>query len=369
MKSKKINIIVSVCFAVLLAAVMIANIVLPDTIISVSERRRLKQFPSCSLDSLIDGEFFSELDDYALDQFVWRDGFRSVKSLLVYKVLRQKDNNGYYLIGDAIYKIEKSYSHSSVENAAGVYNSLADAFFADCNLYYTVVPDKNYFVAGEYGCTSIDYEDMLKTMSAAADGDIKYIDIMPLLSIGDYYRTDLHWDQSMIVDVADRISTAMGGGGVYASDFSESTLYPFKGSYYGPAAVTVKPDTLTYLTNAITDGATVFDYETGKTGGIYYTDKFGGTDSYDVFLSGARALIRIENPQNNSGRELFVVRDSFGSSLVPLLLRDYSAVTVIDLRYVKSSVLTSGIITVPEGSDVLFMYNTLILNQSGVITQ
>lgn len=357
------------CFAVLLAGMMIANIIVPDIAISKSERRKLSQFPTLSLDTILSGKFFSGFEDYALDQFVFRDDFRSVKAFWAYNILHQKDNNGYYLIGDGIYKIEHTYNQSSVQNAAAIYKKLAAALFADSNVYYTVVPDKNYFVSEKYGCDSIDYEDLVKTMISSIGDDMKYIDILPLLSIDDYYRTDLHWDQSDIADVADYISKALGGDGVKLSDYESHTLFPFKGSYYGPAAMnTIKPDTLTYLTNAITDGATVFDYETGKTESVYVTDKFSGTDSYDVFLSGARALLRIENPQNTSGKELFVVRDSYGSSLIPLLLEDYSAVTVIDLRYIKMAALTSGIIKVPAGADVLFMYNTLILNSSGAIS-
>ncbi|MBQ2264154.1 MAG: hypothetical protein II341_02020, partial [Oscillospiraceae bacterium] len=63
-----------------------------------------------------------------------------------------------------------------------------------------------------------------------------------------------------------------------------------------------------------------------------------------------------------SQRELVVFRDSFGSSLIPLLVKDYATVTVVDTRYVSPDLL--GQYLEFEKQDVLFLYSTLILNNS-----
>ena len=55
-------------------------------------------------------------------------------------------------------------------------------------------------------------------------------------------------------------------------------------------------------------------------------------------------------------------RDSFGSSLVPLLLEDYAKVTLVDIRYVSSAKLDSFLDF--HGQDVRFLYSTLVLNNS-----
>lgn len=368
MKTKTINTVVSVCFIVILAGFMLASVITPDLAISIAERRRLETFPEFTWSNIVSGKFFSEFEDYALDHFVLRDEFRSLKAFAAYKLLWQKDNNGYFIYNDGIYEIEHKYNESSVINAADIYKKLASQLFANANVFYTVVPDKNYFVADAYGCESIDYDRLFEVMGEQLDSSMNYIDVAAMLAIEDYYRTDLHWDQSKIIDVANRISLALGGEGVSADKFQSETLTPFYGSYYGPAAVKIKGDTLTYLTNDILNGCKVYDCIKDEYSNVYVPDKFGGTDSYDVFLSGAKEILRIENPANTSGKELFVVRDSYGSSLIPLLVEDYSTVTVIDLRYIKMQAI-SRFITVPEGADVLFMYNTLILNNSGAITQ
>lgn len=59
-------------------------------------------------------------------------------------------------------------------------------------------------------------------------------------------------------------------------------------------------------------------------------------DAYDLFLTGAAAFLILENKNNLGGRELVIFRDSFASSLAPLLMEGYSKITLIDLRYLSS---------------------------------
>ena len=81
-----------------------------------------------------------------------------------------------------------------------------------------------------------------------------------------------------------------------------------------------------------------------------------------MYLSGAAALLTIENPAGIPGKELIVFRDSYGSSLIPLLVKDYAKVTVIDTRYV-APVLLEKLVEF-KGQDVLMLYSTLLLNSS-----
>lgn len=56
---------------------------------------------------------------------------------------------------------------------------------------------------------------------------------------------------------------------------------------------------------------------------VYNTSKLKGMDSYEVYLDGASSYITIYNDLAETERELVVFRDSFGSSLVPLLVDKY----------------------------------------------
>ena len=83
-------------------------------------------------------------------------------------------------------------------------------------------------------------------------------------------------------------------------------------------------------------------------------------DGYDLYLGGANAILTVENPAGTTGKELILFRDSFGSSLAPLLLDSYDKITLIDLRYVSPDLLPQFVEF--SNQDVLFLYNTGIIN-------
>ena len=80
------------------------------------------------------------------------------------------------------------------------------------------------------------------------------------------------------------------------------------------------------------------------------------------FLSGPQGIQIIENPKGPAGKELVLFRDSFGSSLAPLLVEGYSKITLVDLRYVFSHTLEQYVDF--RDQDVLFLYSSLLLNNS-----
>ena len=79
-------------------------------------------------------------------------------------------------------------------------------------------------------------------------------------------------------------------------------------------------------------------------------------------MSGSQSLLRIENPHAATDRELIIFRDSFGSSLAPLLVQDYKTVTLVDIRYISVELLGNYIDF--QSQDVLFLYSSLVLNKN-----
>ena len=116
------------------------------------------------------------------------------------------------------------------------------------------------------------------------------------------------------------------------------------------------------MTSDVLEACTVYNYETQTTGPIYDLEKGNGKDPYEVFLSGSVSLLRIDNPAADTDRELIIFRDSFGSSLAPLLAEGYKTITLVDIRYLGSPML--GRMLDFHGQDVLFLYSTGVLNHS-----
>ena len=140
---------------------------------------------------------------------------------------------------------------------------------------------------------------------------------------------------------------------------------PFYGVYYGQAALPMQPDTMCILESQLLAECIVYDHESGKNAQVYDRTKLDSKDLYDIFLSGSRSLLTVENPNAGTERELIVFRDSFGSAMIPLILRDYAKITLVDVRYIQPALLSRYIDF--SGQDVLFLYSTLVLNNSETI--
>lgn len=313
----------------------------------------------------MDGSYFADLERYLADQFPARDLFRGIKAEGSYRLLGLKDNNGYYVSDGSIGRLEYPLEEKSVERAAELYKEAAK-FFEGADIYYTIIPDKNYVLARDKGYPAMDYERMEELMEERL-AKMAYLPLFDCFSAEDYYRTDLHLKQEAFVEAADRLLLGMGNSYRASSETYEIREIPdFYGTYYGQAAVSLPSDTIRYLTSPVTERAVVYDFEAEKEIPVYLPEKAEGPDKYDIFLAGARALLVMEDRKAETDRELILVRDSFGSSLAPLLLGGYRKITLVDLRYLSSSLL-GEYVKAGENCDVLFAYNAVVLNNSNML--
>ena len=367
MNSKFKNIATVVCFSAIIIALGLTVFLKEPEDILVSERRKAAQFPEFSFSAVMDKSFFNGLENYLSDQFPLRDTFRSLKAKVQFFILKQKDNNGIYTAEGHISELDFRLNEDSVHNAAKKFNSIYEKYISGHNArcYYSVIPDKNYFLAEKNGYPSLDYDRMMEIYCADMK-NMTYIDIFGCLDIDDYYKTDSHWKQESIFAVTEKLGKEMGFRPMVQNDYTAEKVADFSGVYAPRLAMKTANDELICMTSPVTESAEVFNLETNKTSiGVYNREKLSGNDKYDVYLSGATALLTVKNPLAKNERELVIFRDSFGSSLTPLILDSYSKITVVDLRYVSSQIL--GEYVNFENSDVLFIYNTLILNQSSLL--
>ena len=96
----------------------------PPQAASDTERRELEQFPAITGKTLLDGSFMADFESYTLDQFPLRDGFRTLKAMFHYGVLRQKDNNGIYLEKGYAAQLEYPLNETSVYHALSVFRRI-----------------------------------------------------------------------------------------------------------------------------------------------------------------------------------------------------------------------------------------------------
>lgn len=258
---------------------------------------------------------------------------------------------------------EAGYDQKSLDYAALKFQQLYDSYLTgnDGHIYLSVVPDKGSFTAPPEGYTPASAQETADTLLAQLDF-VQYVDIAPGLMLEDYYRTDPHWRQECLVATAQTLAQAMDVP--LAGDFQENAIdVPFYGAYAEKAGEPLVADTLRYLTGEVLDACTVYDYETDAQEPLYDLTAVETDTPYNLYLQGSRSLLRIDSPLSATDKTLVVFRDSFGSSLIPLLAESYRTIYAVDIRHLSSQ-MVGRFLSFDGSEDVLFLYSTMVLQNS-----
>lgn len=271
------------------------------------------------------------------------------------------DENGMVKLGDTYIESPADMDRDSIIRFAEKMIALRDQSFADNQVYLSVIPDKSNYARDQIA-KYLNHESMLSTIREYLY-DWNVIDISSALELSDYYLTDPHWNQKDILDVVDVLGKEMGFA-IDRNAFTAQNYDEFTGSY-GRLVEDIEPETITWLTSAYTNAATVDNMQTPSGTMVYNTDMLDSDTAYNVFLSGLSPLTVIESPAAKRDAHLVLVSDSYGSSLAPLLLEQYSKITVVDLRFMPSAQLPQYVDC--EGADVLMIFGAAVVNNSSIL--
>lgn len=293
-----------------------------------------------------------------MDNFYQRETFRKLKTSVELDVFKKQDVNKIYKYNDFLVEQIYPLDEKSATNLTNKINYIKDSYLNETNkIYYSIIPDKNYYTDNSH--LKLDYGKMQQIMENNLNG-LQYIDIFQDLSLDSYYYTDSHWKQEKLQNVAKTIAENMNFS--ITQNYNEQKVATFKGVYAGQLPINTKEDEIKILVNNVIADANAYNYETKEQGGIYNFKKLTGYDRYDIYLSGATPLIEISNSNNKTNKTLVIFRDSYASSLAPLLTEGYSKITLVDTRYISPKILNEYVNF--ENADILFLYSTLIINNS-----
>ena len=268
------------------------------------------------------------------------------------KTATEKDE--YYVYENSIVKAESELSYVMADYAISVFNRVNDEMLSNSNkVYFALIPDKEKLIENnkaQYDHFFAYFQDRMAYCS--------FLDVYPMVEFSDYYRTDPHLKQESLPLIADEIKAIMGneksGVDAYEKNFVDVDFF---GAYSKSSDLEVESDSFCYLSNdaidslKVSDGLKLYDFDK------LYTEK-----PYDFFLSGNQPLVTITNEKAKNDKRLVVFRDSFASSFAPLLSESYSETVLVDLRYIMSEYVPEYVDF--ENADVLFLYSTLLLNNS-----
>ncbi len=352
----------------LLAAVVLVfslmGLFLPKETVSQSERRKLTTLPPVTLQSIQNGTLATNLETYTMDHFPFRESFRHLKALSQYYLLWKKDNNGIYVEQGSAAKLLYPLNSNSVSAAAKKFRKIYETYLKGKakKIVCAVVPDKGQFFSG---CPKLDFNALTAQLAAWMDY-ATLCDLTDTLTLDDYYRTDPHWRQERLFPTAQKIGAALGVS-LNTSYEAQDAGVEFSGAYAGQGALLLKPDRMAYLTGGTLDSVSVTNLETNQPSGIYDWGKRTSRDPYSFYLSGSVAIMTLENPNATGNRSLVLFRDSFGSAIAPYFSEAYRHITLIDTRYVSPALLERYVSF--ADCDVLFLYSTLLLNDSGALKE
>ena len=350
-------------FVLMLFGGSLLFILSPKADYSETERRPLAAAPDFRGEKILDGSSFRALNGWITDRFPGRDGWRSLNVQWTRNVLRQPEADGFVLYHDSVIRLEKEVNEASLAYAGERFGVLYERYLqgTDCRIYAAVIPDKSHYLK-DAGYPVMDLSRMETLFYEAIPGAVP-VSLSDALTLDSYYLTDSHWRQERILPAADTLLQALDAGPApSASDFGTARFSPFFGVYAGQSALDPDPEEILWFTGSYLEGLQVTDPETHRP--VLLADPKGcdPRDPYTLFLGGAKAVLRIEDPEADNDRELVVFRDSFGSAIAPLLAGNYRTVTLIDPRYIAPDAV--GRYVRFTNQDVLFLFSAVLLNNS-----
>lgn len=317
--------------------------------ISIEERRKLTNTAS------LKENFTKNLDPYLTDQFPLRNNALTLNNVFNRYILGNKEDNKVYVKDKFL--IEQLYplDEKSVTHFIEIMNELSKLG----NTFYSIIPDKSYFLDGSSYLT-IDYDALYKRMEKEIE--MSNINITNLLTLEDYYQTDIHLKQNAYFKIIEELSKYLNFE-IQTINYEEIHYSHFKGSSFYKVPFQ-KEETITILNNDLLKKSKVKHLEFNDNF-IYNENALASFDPYNVFLSGPSSFIELEQENSNTEKELILFRDSFGSSIAPLLMPYYRKITLIDLRYINLNTVKEMVDF--TNKDILFLYSTLIVNNSFIL--
>ena len=274
----------------------------------------------------------------------------------------------YFVVGEGVYRNEKELDEKSIDRAIGKFKSFQETYCGEAErVFLALIPSKNGYLNAENG--HLNEAEFAILQSVYDKWGSNFIDLSVCLTLEDYYRTDPHWRQERLGFVLRELGAALefevdiiDDDGVLTENWTEEVLTTEYIGVYGDEVDGVPAEEMTVLHHPAMEGYIVRNGETGEEMPLYDTEKLTERDPYELFVGGPLSLVTIENPNAGNDRHLVVVRDSFGSALLPMLAQSYAKVTAVDIRYMMPAMV--GNFVDFTDADVLFLYSSTVLNNS-----
>ena len=337
MKKCVLNIILAVLFCTAIFAAPALFFLLPRQDFSEREKRYLAEAPTLNGESLADGTFMTETEDFVTDHFPGRELFVGINAY--YDLFSGRQSTKDYLLRDG-----RLFARPVEEDSRKLETNLdtVNEFCRGLREGDSTIPVTLMLVpsSGAVLLEDPDYPDEEIIRRVYDRTEASHVDLWPVFrGHGDpgalYYRTDHHWTSQGAFEAVCAYRRSLGKSEPRREDYRIEEHAPFYGSAYAASGLWLtEPDRLELWRSG--NDIRVRN-ETGvENDGVFYPERLKQQDMYPVFLDGNHPLVRIEKPSaEGEGETLLVIRDSFSNCLGCFLADLYDKVILVDLRYYK----------------------------------
>lgn len=351
-------------FCAIMAAFCIGDLLQEDIFFSESENRILAAKPKFSMETLLNGKYAKDYENYVNDQFVSRNTWIMLKTGTDI-MMQKKAINGVYLAEDD-YLIEQhlpqDFPQETIDKKLTLLKDLikaypqtkvllaptADNVLTDKLPMYAPYFDQRAFLGQVKEAIGEDaLIDVTDTLAAHADEDI-------------YYRTDHHWTTLGAYYAYRTWAEETGKYPIpYSTDELQAVTTTFCGTLQSKLNLPISGEEIRIFPSTLDRKITV-TYDYGKKSNSFYEDSYlEGKNKYGYFLDDNHGLVEIENAEKN-GKQLLIIKDSYANTMIPLLTPYYEKVYVLDLRYFNGKLLDFMQSCDEYGNmEVLVLYNCI----------
>lgn len=363
MKDKK-NAVFTICFiSSILFIFTFVDFFHGDRIFSETENRLLASRPEFSLQELFFGSYTSDYEKYVTDQFVGRDRWICLKTETDV-LLQRKTINGVYLAAGN-YLVEQHLPQEYTAEQENRKLSLLERLVNEWDATVMLVPTADNILMDKLPAYAPFYDEtpLLERVAALA-GEERYVDVYAVLREHSreeiYYHTDHHWT-SLGAYYGYLAWAKTAGVEPYPYDIEgmATASDEFLGTLHSKLNLDWPADSLQYFPETLAQ-TPALTYDLVKKTESYYEESYLDTkNKYGFFLDDNHALVEIETGYEDGGT-LFVLKDSYANSLLPLLAPHYQKIVVVDLRYYNGRLFDlMGQYEPDTGMDVLVLYNCI----------
>lgn len=403
-------------FALTIAIISIIGLIIPlRPKESVSEKRKLAEFPKITFDSLKSGDFFDGFNTWYSDSYPGREGLVALNSKIksYYGIKSLKDDtvkihgdvqkgddipdeydpnavvtenstseenydkidaNGdsqsigaVFVVGNRAFEYY-NFSQAQANNYISSMNKLAEKLSGKAKVYDMIVPTSIGITLPDSYMGHINSSDQQKAIDYINSGLNSQIVKVPILktlmshrSEYIYFNTDHHWTQLGAYYAYCDFAKSAGITANPLDKYEKVEFDGFLGTFYNDTGK---------IPELKSNPDTIYAYKPNSSAKMVYTDakgqqiswpivndvsKYPESIKYSCFIAGDNPYTEIHNPQITDGSSIMVVKESFGNALVPFLVENYENVYVVDYRHFTGSI--SKIITDKKIDTVLYINN------------